>query len=224
MCERGRLLILYHGTYKRDFEPRYGGGRTYHDYGNGLYTTQDVEAAKEWACQGRNDISFVYAYELNTDDLSILSLDKDNTLAWVSVLMTHRRGKKIRGAALERCNKMIERYGVDLSAYDIIQGYRANDSYFQFTADFVTDTITIETLIKSITAGDLGLQVCVKSEKAYRQLGKHTGLIELCGEDYEYYHNHYLAKDSDARKLANEYSNEPQAGRLLSDILKGGAI
>ena len=68
------------------------------------------------------------------------------------------------------------------------------------------------------------MQVCVKSEKAYRQLGKHTGLIELCGEDYEYYHNHYLAKDAHTRKLANDYSNEPQTGRLLSDILRGGAI
>ena len=67
-------------------------------------------------------------------------------------------------------------------------------------------------------------QVCVKSEKAYRQLGKCIGLIELCGEDYEFYHNRYLAKDSAARKLANGYSNEPQAGRLLSDILKGGAL
>jgi hypothetical protein len=119
---------------------------------------------------------------------------------------------------------MIERYGVDLSAYDIIRGYRANDSYFQFTADFVTDTITIDTLMKSIVAGDLGIQVCIKSEKAYRQLGKRIDRIELRGEDYEYYHNRYLTKDSDARKLANNYSNEPQVGRLLSDILRGETL
>ena len=217
-------MILYHGTCEQGFKPRFGCGRAYHDYGNGFYTTEDIEAAKEWACQGRNDLSFVYVYELNTDNLNTLSLDKDNTLAWVSILMAHRRGKKIRGAALERCNRMIERYGVDVNVYDIIRGYRANDSYFQFTADFVTDTITIETLMRSIIVGDLGMQVCVKSEKAYRQLGKHIGLIELCGEDYEFYHNQYQAKDSDARKLVNGYSNEPQVGRLLSDILKEGAL
>jgi hypothetical protein len=113
-------MILYHGTREQNFAPSFGSGRTYHDYGNGFYTTEDFEAAKEWACQGPNALSFVYAYELNTNNLSILNLDKDNTLAWVSILMTYRRGKKIRGAALERCNQMVERYGVDLSAYDII--------------------------------------------------------------------------------------------------------
>jgi hypothetical protein len=38
------------------------------------------------------------------------------------------------------------------------------------------------------------------------------------------YHERYLAKDSDARVLANSYTNEQQVGRLLSDILKGGAL
>jgi hypothetical protein len=138
--------------------------------------------------------------------------------------MTHRRGKKIRGAALERCNRMIERYGVDVNAYDIIRGYRANDSYFQFATDFVTDTITLETLMKSNIAGNLGMQVCIKSEQAYRQIGKCVEVYELSAADYEQCHNRYLSKDSDARKMASDYSNEPQSGRLLSDILKGGAL
>jgi hypothetical protein len=217
-------IALYHGTSEKNFEPRFGGGREYHDYGNGFYATEDVEAAKEWACQGQCDSAFVYAYELDTSDLNILNLDENNTFAWVSVLMTHRRGKRIRGAALERCNKMIERYGIDVSEYDLIRGFRANDSYFQFTADFVTDTITLETLMKSIVAGNLGKQVCVKSEKAYRKLGKRVDVITISGADYQRYHNHYLTKDSDARALADNYSNEPQIGRLLSEILKGGAL
>jgi hypothetical protein len=153
-----------------------------------------------------------------------LELDENNVLAWVSVLMMHRRSKKIRGAALERCNRMIERYGIDVGAYDIVCGFRADDSYFQFTSDFVTDTITFETLMKSIVAGDLGKQACVKSEKAYRQLGQCVDVIAIGGADYEMYHDRYLTKDSNARALANGYSNEPQVGRLLSDILKGGAL
>ena len=217
-------LFLYHGTSEENFEPRFGGGRDYHDYGNGFYTTEDIEAAKEWACQGLHSSAFVYAYELNSDGLRLLDLDENNTLAWVSVLMTHRRSKKIRGAALERCNKMIKRYGIDVSEYDLIRGYRANDSYFQFTADFVTDTITLEVLMKSIVAGDLGKQVCVKSEKAFKQLGKQVDVVTISGADYERYHNRYLTKDSDARMLANHYSSEPQVGRLLSDVLKGGAL
>ena len=217
-------ITLYHGTSEKNFEPRFGSGREYHDYGNGFYTTEDIEAANEWACQGRHGSAFVYVYELNANGLNLLSLDENDTLAWMSVLMTHRRSKKIRGAALERCDKMIERYGMDLNGYDLIRGFRANDSYFQFTADFVTDTITLETLMKSIVAGNLGKQVCVKSEKAYRQLGKCVGVKTISGEDYWRYHNSYLTKDYDARVLANKYSSEPQAGRLLSDILKGSAL
>jgi hypothetical protein len=218
------MMLLYHGTAEPNFEPRFGSGREYRDYGNGFYTTEDIEAAKEWACQGQHDSAFVYAYELDADGLDLLNLDENNTLAWVSVLMTHRRSKKIRGAALERCNKMIERYGIDVSKYDIIRGFRANDSYFQFTTDFVTDTITLETLMKSIVAGDLGKQICVKSEKAYRSLGKCVDVITIGSSDYERYHNRYLSKDSDARQLATDYTNEPQVGQLLSDVLKGGAL
>ena len=218
------ILTLYRGTSESGFKPRFGGGREYHDYGNGLYTTEDVEAAKEWACQGQYSLAFVYVYELNTSDLTLLDLDENNTLSWVSVLIAHRRSKRIRGAALERCDKLIERYGIDVNSYDLIRGYRANDSYFQFTTDFVTDTITLETLMRSIVVGDLGKQVCIKSEKAYQQLGKHVDVIPISGADYERYHSRYQAKDADARSLASDYSNEPQVGQLLSAILKGDAL
>jgi hypothetical protein len=216
-------MILYHGTGEPDFAPRFGGGRDYHDYGNGFYTTEDLEASKEWACQGEGNTAFVYVYELDDADLNILNLGENNTLEWVSVLMTWRRSKKIRGAALERCNKMIERYSIDVGKYDVIRGFRANDSYFQFTADFVTDTITIETLMKSIVAGNLGYQVCVKSKKAYEKLGRHKEAIKITGEEYTKYHDSYLAKDTDARALAIACSNESQDGKLLSRILEEGA-
>ncbi|MDR1578747.1 MAG: DUF3990 domain-containing protein [Synergistaceae bacterium] len=216
------IIMLYHGTSESNFAPRFGGGRDYHDYGNGFYTTEDIEAAKEWACQDVYNAAFVYSYALDRNGLSVLNLDENNTLAWISILMAHRRSRKIRGAALERCNRMIERYGIDINSYDVIRGFRANDSYFQFTADFVTDTITIETLMKSIIAGDLGLQVCVKSGRAYRQMEKCADVIAINGAEYDYYHNRYLSKDSDARKLADDYSNEAQVGQLLSEILNGG--
>jgi hypothetical protein len=217
-------MTVYHGTVERDFKPRFDGGRGYHDYGNGFYTTEDAGAAKEWACQSDAQSAFVYSYELDMSGLSVLNLDESSTLAWVAVLMTHRRSKKIRGAALERCNRMIEKYGVDVSKYDVIRGFRANDSYFQFTTDFVTDTITLETLMKSIIAGELGFQVCIKSEKAYRRLGDCVDVIAISGADYEIYHDRYLAKDAGARVLADNYSNEPQAGKLLSDLLKDDSI
>jgi hypothetical protein len=213
-------ITLYHGTSEENFAPRYGGGRDYHDYGNGFYTTEDIEAAKEWACQGEQCSAFVYKYELNMQGLSVLNLDENNVLAWVSVLMTHRRGRKIRGAARERCERMIGLFGVDVSQYDVVRGFRANDSYFQFTADFVTDTISLDTLKKSISAGNLGCQVCIKSEKAYRQLGECVDLLKISDAQFAVCHERYVVKDAEARALANAYADERQTGQLLSDILR----
>ena len=118
---------------------------------------------------------------------------------------------------------MIERFGIDIARYDVIRGFRANDSYFQFTSDFVTDTITLETLSKSIITGNLGYQVCIKSENAYRQLCQHAQCLTISGDEYRLYNSRYLEKDKEARILADNYSNEPQIGKLLSDILKEGA-
>jgi hypothetical protein len=219
------VITLYHGTSDGNFLPQFGGGRNYHDYGNGFYTTEDLEAAEEWACQGEPHSAFVYKYELNTDGLSILELDENNVLVWVSVLMMHRRSRKIRGAAFERCEKMIKLFGIDISLYDVIRGFRADDSYFQFTTDFVTDTISLDTLKKSITLGNLGYQVCIKSEKAYGQLGENVDLISIIDSDFAIYHDRYIDKDSHARALANDYAGELQSGKLLSDILREhGAI
>jgi hypothetical protein len=121
------MTTVYHGADEPDFKPIFAGGREYHDYGNVFYATEDIEATKEWACQGQHESAFVYVYELESDKLNCLNLDKNNALKWVSVLMTHRCGKKIRGAALELCRRMIERYGVDVSGHDLSCRFRADN-------------------------------------------------------------------------------------------------
>jgi hypothetical protein len=92
-------LILYHGTSDSNLSPLFGGGRDFNDYGKGFYTTEDINAAKEWSCQGEHHSAYVYQYEIATSNLSILNLDEEKVLEWVSVLMSYRRGKRIRGAA-----------------------------------------------------------------------------------------------------------------------------
>jgi hypothetical protein len=213
------IISLYHGSSAKGLIPTADGGRDYNDYGKGFYTTEDLFAAKEWACQGDSGVAFVYKYEFETDGLSILDLDENNVLSWVAVLMAHRLSKRIRGAAKERAQTLIERYGIDVSGYDIVRGYRADDSYFQFTTDFVTDTITDETLAKSIKLGDLGYQICIRSEKGISRL-KPSEIIEISGDDFIACHNRYDEKDLTARRIANSYGEEKQSGRLLSDILR----
>jgi predicted RNase H-like HicB family nuclease len=54
----------------------------------------------------------------------------------------------------------------DISKYDIIIGYRADDSYFSYIRDFLNNSIYIETLEKCMKIGDLGVQLCIKTPVA----------------------------------------------------------
>jgi hypothetical protein len=212
-------IILYHGTTAPDLSPKADGGRDYNDYGKGFYTTKSLDAAKEWACQGDFGSAFVYAYSIETDSFKMLTLDDNAVLEWVSILMAHRISKRIRGAAKERAEQLISHFGIDVTKYDIITGYRANDSYFQFTTDFVTDTITDETLKKSIKLGNLGYQICLRTDAAIKDL-KLIDVIKIEGAEYGTFHNSYVLNDHNARDIAENYSREKQSGRLLSDILR----
>jgi hypothetical protein len=216
------LITIYHGTRELDFAPNFGGGRNYHDFGKGLYATEDIEAAKEWACQDKTECAYIYTYELETARLNIINLDKSNIIQWVSALMQHRPSKKIRGASFDLCKKMIEVYGIDVEAYDAIRGYRADNSYFQFASDFVSGVMSLPTLRKAVTEGALGLQICIKSALAYEHL-ELVQVDKISREECELYHERYLAKDSAVRTLANSYLNEPQLGQLLSDVCEGVA-
>ena len=49
-------------------------------------------------------------------------------------------------------------------------GYRADDSYFSFAADFLNGTISLAQLEEAMYLGKLGEQIVLKSEKSYRQI------------------------------------------------------
>ena len=40
----------------------------------------------------------------------------------------------------------MEKYNIDISEYDLIIGYRADDSYFRFAEDFLNNSISVEKL------------------------------------------------------------------------------
>ena len=42
-------LLLYHGSQQIIEAPKFGVGKTYNDYGQGFYCTENIELAKEWA-------------------------------------------------------------------------------------------------------------------------------------------------------------------------------
>ena len=58
----------------------------------------------------------------------------------------------------------------DISDYDLIKGYRADDSYFSFAQAFLSNQISYLQLQKAMKLGKLGEQIVLKSQKAFNQL------------------------------------------------------
>ena len=52
-----------------------------------------------------------------------------------------------------------------MGEYDVIIGYRADDSYFSFAKDFINNTISVEQLAEAMRLGELGIQIVLKSER-----------------------------------------------------------
>lgn len=64
---------------------------------------------------------------------------------------------------------MKENFLPDITGYDIIVGYRADNSYFSFAKNFV-NAISLPQLQEAMRLGRLGKQVVLKSERAFRQI------------------------------------------------------
>ena len=165
-------IILFHGSSDRKITPTFGLGKEKHDYGKGFYMTESAELAKEWAiCKVGGINGWVHKYELDTDELKILDFQNLNILTWLAELMKHRNAadsKRYRVLS----QKFIAEYGIETKEYDVIKGWRADASYFYIAKAFVRDEIDIDILEELLSLGGLGIQYCLKSEKAYSQLNE----------------------------------------------------
>jgi len=52
------VVKLYHGSQFVVDKPDFNFNNKNNDYGKGLYCTQDLELAKEWACQKNTNFFF----------------------------------------------------------------------------------------------------------------------------------------------------------------------
>ncbi len=86
----------------------------------------------------------------------------------------------------------------DLSEYDVIVGWRADDSYFRYAQDFLNGVIYRSTLEEAIRLGNLGIQYFIQSKKAFAEINRVSEPVEV----EEYYRNKYVNRDRIAR---NEY-------------------
>ena len=164
-------MVLYHGSQKLIKKPYYGGGRAANDYGRGFYCTESESLACEWAVSEKHD-GYANCYEFRDDGLSVLDLNGPGytILHWLAVLLRHRTFDARYGIATLAKQYLLENFSVDVEAYDVVRGYRADDSYFSFARTFLSGALSYANLSRAIRLGNLGLQVVAKSRKAFDAL------------------------------------------------------
>lgn len=161
-------LILYHGSSKIIEKPIFGEGKIWNDYGQGFYCTKNKELAKEWACPN-DDNGFSNCYELEDSGLNILNLEDSQftILHWLTLLIQNRKFDLDTPILRQADFYLKENFFIDLSDFDVIIGYRADDSYFSFAKAFLSNTISYEQLQIAMKLGKLGEQFMIKSKKAF---------------------------------------------------------
>ena len=164
-------ITLYHGSSMVIESPQYGKGNSRNDYGLGFYCTFDIELAKEWACSTKTG-GFANAYSIDMATLSILNLNDPayGLLHWLAILVDNRVFSMDAPIALEGKAYLLEHFLPDITVYDAIQGYRADDSYFTFASDFLSNTISLSQLSRAMRIGALGEQFVLKSPMAFDAL------------------------------------------------------
>lgn len=126
-------IVVYHGSPKIIEKHIFGVGNPNNDYGLGFYCTESIELAKEQACSTETD-GYANKYELDLSDLSVLSLTGGdfNILNWLFVLLENRKFRISGDIAIQAKEYIFDNFGINYKSYDIVKGYRADDSYFSF--------------------------------------------------------------------------------------------
>lgn len=164
-------MVLWHGSQKIIEAPQFGLGKVHNDYGQGFYCTESLDLAREWACSGDAD-GFVNRYELDMTDLKVLDLLSPHysVLHWIALLVEHRSFRKDTAIAVGACKYLHDHFLPDTDACDVIRGWRADDSNFSYARAFVYNTITVEQLGRAMKLGNLGEQIVLKSERAFKAI------------------------------------------------------
>lgn len=165
-------MKLFYGADKIVETPVFGEGNPTNDYGLGFYLTPDKDIASLWASKNPGG-GYVIEYEVSLSGLRLLRLDTKedaDVLRWISILTSHRFSRRDRESNKEALDWFQRHYSLDVSAYDLIVGYRADDAYFAYSLDFVRNELSLEKLKEAMILGRLGLQYVLISPKAFGQI------------------------------------------------------
>ena len=211
-------LIIFHGSPNIVEQPIYGKGKKYNDYGQGFYCTEHIELAKEWSCTEGVD-GYANRYEIETDDLRILNLSDDGytILNWLAILLKNRIGRLSSPIEKRGREYLIQNFLPEYESYDVIIGYRADDSYFSFARSFISNTISLKQLGYAMKLGKLGEQFVLKSEKAFDTIK----FLDYTTADNSVYYAKRKVRDDEARAAyLKELENEDMDGIFMRDIIR----
>ena len=214
-----KLITIYHGSEQVVEVPTFGLGRKNNDFGLGFYCTESEDLAKEWAVSSLRN-GFANRYTLDTEYLNILNLNSPDytILNWIAVLVEHRLFSIKTPVARRAKRYLIDNFGVNVNAYDLITGYRADDSYFDYAESFLNNGISVEQLARAMRLGKLGEQIVLKSKFAFDR-------IRYEGFDIAEKEKYYVlrkSRDDEANQLYLDMLEDSDDGLYIQDIMRGG--
>lgn len=129
-------MKLYHtGFYILD-KPDIHYGKKNADFGWGFYLSDDEDFSHRWAKIRKDQSTYVNYYELDSSDLAIKQLKRDEE--WFHYIFSNRRGE------------------VDLlQAYDVILGPIANDTIYDLAGIITSGFLTDEEALSVLKTGPL---------------------------------------------------------------------
>ena len=209
--------IIYHGSSNIIESPELGAGKPNNDYGQGFYCTENIDLAKEWACSESKD-GYANKYSIDLSSLSILDLTgkEYNTLNWLAILLENRIFDLSNPLARSAKNYLINNFLPNYNKYDVINGYRADDSYFSFARAFINNQISLKQLAYVMKLGKLGNQIVLKSQKAFDSLS----FVNYEIAKSALYYPKKKQRDENARNAFYREFNSPDLnGLYMRDIL-----
>lgn len=208
------MEILYHGSNHIIEKPIIQGSKRNNDYGYGFYCTKSFDLAGEWASKSKGEKCIVNKYSIDLDNLRVLDLteSKYSILNWLAILLENRLFTLTSPISIQAKEYILKNFSVDISNYDVIKGYRADDSYFSFAEDFLNNTISVQHLSKAMKLGKLGVQYVLISQQAFDVL-KYEGGYEI---NKDKYFNLFTSRDLKAR---NDYASSKIDLSINSDDL-----
>ena len=214
-----KIMTIYHGSEQIVEVPTFGLGRKNNDFGLGFYCTESEELAKECAVSSIRS-GFSNRYTLDTEYLNILNLNSPDytILNWIAVLVEHRLFSIKTPVARRAKRYLIDNFGVNVNAFDLITGYRADGSYFDYAESFLNNGISVEQLARAMRLGKLGEQIVIKSKFAF-------SLLKYEGFDIAEKEKYYVlrkARDDEANQTYLEMLEEEGDGLYIQDIMRGG--